>query len=396
MNQRTRWVRAGLISQEQAEALASFERARVRAGFVRAIFGVAILAMGAGFLVLVASRWDRLSDAVKLGGHALLNLAAIALIWRGLRRPAPANDWARDGGLGLFLGLNLSFLLLLAHTLDLEGSPTRLLVVWMLVSSAPLLRWGQSTWLASGWTVGFLVTVGAGAVDVMDHLPEWVAFLHLYALSLFVPTLFLSLGCHPGFARLRPVWAAAWRHAGNWLFLAGASLSTGLWYVDLGSTLRRLVQPAIPLWGLWAFLVVVLIGAMALAVRALRAPGDEADRRIALLSLGVMALPALTLAGELGLLGALLFIAYWSAVGWIGVWAGSNVLMGFAVWLVAGRVLVLTLEYFGGMFATGLGLVLGGVLILGFLRVAAFLQSRLRSAALVVALLLLLPVGALA
>jgi acyl-homoserine-lactone acylase len=408
MNQRTRWVRAGLITQAQADAIASFERARVRAGFVRAIFGLAILAIGMGFLVLVASRWDRLSDWTKLGGHALLNLGAIGLVWRALRRPTPeaggepggerngegdrsadwAANWTREGGLGLLLGLNLSFLLLVAHTLDLKGPIAQLLIVWMLISTPALLRWGQSLWLASAWTVGLLVTAVTFAVDLVDRLPEWAAFLNLYATALLVPTLLLLLGSTQRVARMRPVWATVWRLAGVLLLLAGASLSTGLWYTDMGATLRRLAGSAIPVWGLWAFLGAVLAMAVLLVLQVGRearreegrVQGQEADRPIALLSLGVMALPALTFAGDWGLLGAFVFMGYWSALGWIGVRSGSHLLMGLAVWLVAGRVLVLTLEYFGGMFATGLGLVLGGVLILGFLRLVTFLQARLRSA----------------
>lgn len=390
MNPRTRWVKAGLISEEQAAAIANFERARVRAGFVWAVFGLGILAMGAGFFLLAVSRWDRLSDLTKIGGHALLNLGALGLVWQGVRRGADSSaaDWFREGGLGLFLGLNLSFLVLVAITWGIQGESALLLAVWMLVSSPAVLRWGQSIWLAMVWTLGLMVTLAAGLFHLVDRLPEWMGFLALYTSGLLVPIFFLGLGSQVWTSRraaIGPdVWANVWRHAGVGLFLLGASLSTGLWYVDLGSTIRNMTEGAVAPLGFWFLLVAFFLVALAGALLVSRTAslGQDIERRtdlhIALVSLGVMALPALVFAGEAGLIGALLFLAYWGMVGWLGVSRGSHLLMGLAVWLMAGRTFVLTLEYVGGMFATGLGLVLGGALLLGFLRLAVFLQGRLQ------------------
>jgi hypothetical protein len=379
MTKHNRWVEAGLISAEQGEAIARFERARVRAAFVRALFGLAILVIGTGVLVLVMARWDSLSDLAKLGGHALLNLGAIGIVWRGLQGD---RVWLREGGLGLTLGLNLSFLVLLASVLGREGAPAVLLGVWMLLSSPAVLGWGRSPWLAAAWTLSCLVTVAALLFEWADALPDPAAFLLFFSASLLVPLVLLGVGTATAIQKWRPIWSMTWRRASWWLFLVGASSATAVWYVGLGDSLREMTSAGMATAQLWMSTVAVTALAMGLAF-ALTRPSDRrpharADRAISLLSLGVMAVPALLFAGDVGLVGALLFIAFWGAIGWIGVGEGSDLLTGLAVWLIAARVLVLTLEYLGGMFATGLGLVVGGVLILALLRITAALQARLR------------------
>jgi hypothetical protein len=61
---------------------------------------------------------------------------------------------------------------------------------------------------------------------------------------------------------------------------------------------------------------------------------------------------------------ALLFIAYWAALGWLAARNGWRALFGLAFTVIGLRLLVLYFEAIGGLTATGLGLIGGGVLCL--------------------------------
>ena len=61
---------------------------------------------------------------------------------------------------------------------------------------------------------------------------------------------------------------------------------------------------------------------------------------------------------------ALLFIAYWAALGGMAACAGWRGVFGFAFTMIGLRLLVLYYEAIGGLTATGLGLLGGGVLCL--------------------------------
>ena len=73
----------------------------------------------------------------------------------------------------------------------------------------------------------------------------------------------------------------------------------------------------------------------------------------------------------------LLFIVYWSAIGWLAARGGQRVLFGLAFTVIGLRLLILYFEAIGGLTATGLGLIGGGVLCLALAWVGWRLTRRL-------------------
>src|SRR5260221_425958 len=112
-----------------------------------------------------------------------------------------------------------------------------------------------------------------------------------------------------------------------------------------------------------------------LALLALSRLGGAVERRAALMLLGVSfaawaAALALALSwsgvqkvGFQAMLG-LLFIVYWSAIGWLAARGGQRVLFGLAFSVIGLRLLILYFQAIGGLSATGLGLIGGGALCL--------------------------------
>ena len=77
----------------------------------------------------------------------------------------------------------------------------------------------------------------------------------------------------------------------------------------------------------------------------------------------------------------LLFIVYWAAIGWLAARAGQRVLFGMAFTVIALRLVILYLEAIGGLTATGLGLIGGGVLCLLLTWLGWRLTRRMRRGA---------------
>src|SRR5262249_31153647 len=87
----------------------------------------------------------------------------------------------------------------------------------------------------------------------------------------------------------------------------------------------------------------------------------------------IEAVPAATLEALFGLL----FIAYWSAFGWLAARHGHRVVFGLAFAVIGLRLLILYFEAIGGLTATGLGLIGGGVLCLALTWLGWRLTQRL-------------------
>ena len=74
---------------------------------------------------------------------------------------------------------------------------------------------------------------------------------------------------------------------------------------------------------------------------------------------------------------AVLFIAYWGGIGAMAARAGARALFGLAFGMIGLRLLILYFEAIGGLTATGLGLIGGGVLCLGLAAIGWRLMRRM-------------------
>ena len=105
-----------------------------------------------------------------------------------------------------------------------------------------------------------------------------------------------------------------------------------------------------------------------LLARRVQGPVERAPLLVLLIgslviwSLGLIAAPMEGKSGDL--VRALLFIVYWIGIGAAAARASRRGLFGLAFTMVGLRLLILYFEAIGGLTATGLGLIGGGVLCL--------------------------------
>lgn len=359
-----RWQRAGLIDGALAERIGAWEAAHRRPVVLWAVAGMGALAVSLGMMAIVSANWENIPVAVKLGTVLGLNgLCAVAVFefWR--------HDWAwrREIAALLLFGLVLSGIALIGQVYQLQSAPWRALTLWLVLATpflafTTLSRLAGTIWAVAAVTTWFMADaplhdlfVQLGALNPRRHV--WDTSYMLPLQSYVVACLMIVL------AVLRGLWPAARGQADLLLRLA----LTGL-IAACSLTLAFAWRPrdgAAPLGPIVVAIVATLPAVAALWFR--RSPGE---RRV-LLVLLVGSLVAWALAVLLADTGrggdvvrALLFIAYWTAIGVMAGQAGWRGTFLFAFTMIALRILVLYFEAIGGLTATGLGLIGGGILCL--------------------------------
>ena len=363
-----RWNEAGVIDDAALQRIVAWENANRRPVWLWAVAGMGALAIGLGLLAVVGANWETIPFWLKLGvaiGLNALCAAAVFVFWqRGLAGP-------REIAALLLFALVLSGIALIGQIYQLQSAPWRALVFWLalctpflaLVSTTRLVGalWfaaAVTTWfVASDLVVDLFVSLGILRSGERSWWSSSVVFLKL--LTWLPACLFIAVGC------ARRLWLPA-RAQGDLLLqlaFAGMIAATSL-SVAFAASEGHIAGT----------LALTAVGAAAtlLAGVALWLTTDGAMRRatLALLGLSFAAWIAGLLPSSGGTLAhdvlrSLLFILYWAAIGWMAARAGWRGLFGVAFTVIGFRLLILYFEAIGGLSATGLSLIGGGVLCLG-------------------------------
>lgn len=350
------WRAAGIVDDATAARIRAFEVGRpgLRLSAVLAILGAFAIALG--LAALVAANWQELPVWLKLGGHGVLNagLGLAAWIWLERDRHGGGTRLRTEAALLLLSVSTLAFVAHVGQSFQLQGGLTGLLGAWLLLTLPFTLAAVRSAFHMALWSLGLLVFGVSLTADQADRLAA--ADRLATALVLAVAALHAARGL---------------RLPGRWAGLPGPlALGVGLVLVCAGTVFWRLSPDGLVLTPADA-LTGAVVGALALPL-AHRA-GRRGDGPGTPPLLPVM----LALAPAWGLLPHLLPHGPWPAAEALafcltGLAVAKLALDGRQLWLfnlavaaVALRLFLVFLEAAGGLTATGLGLIAGGVLLLG-------------------------------
>lgn len=363
-----RWKEAGVIDEGAFQRIVAWENANRRPVWLWAVAGMGALAIGLGLLAVVGANWETIPFWLKLCidiGLNALCAATVFVFWqRGLA-------WPREIAALLLFALVLSGIALIGQIYQLQSAPWRAVVFWLAICTPFLALVSTTRLVGTLWFVS-AVTTWFVASDLLADLLFYIGVLHgnerswwssslvfLKLLTWLPACLFIAVGC------ARRLWLPA-RAQGDFLLqlaFAGMIVATSLSIAFY--TWERHAADKIAL--------AALAGAATLgAGAALWFATDGAMRRAALTLLGasfVAWIAGLLPAGgntlSQDVLRSLLFILYWAAIGWMAARAGWRGLFGIAFTVIGLRLLILYFEAIGGLSATGLSLIGGGVLCLG-------------------------------
>ncbi len=354
------WRQAGLIDAQTAERIAAFEAANGRPRLALALGVLGAFTIGVGIVAIIAANWDAIPVGLRLGLHVLINLGLGGAVWHWSGRREPGLSTRVEGGVLL---LSLSTLALIAHvgqSFQLQGSAAGLLGGWLLLASPftfVLARSGMNRWV---WTLGLFSWAGALAVDHWEWLQD-----HRLLTTMLVLVVLALHGSRAACPPLPPVWA---RHAGQ-VALGAAVLVLSIMLLILAPLLDEAGTAAEQTDALLGavFGVVTLTGSQALIPADRR--GVRAGWGVALILAPPLAILPVLVDGVPGaIITGAAFCLYWIGLARLALLTQRTGLFRLAVALVAARVFVAYLDAAGGLMATGLGLVLAGLVLitLGF------------------------------
>jgi len=367
-----RWQRAGLIDEDAVRRIVAWEAAHRRPvwlwavaglGWLWAVAGLGALAIGLGVLAVVGANWESIPAWLKLSvdlGVTALLAWAVFFFWR--------RDlvWPCEISALLLFGLVLSGVALIGQVYQLQSAAWHALVLWLVLCTPFLALVTRTRLIGIIWAMA-VVTTWFAADDALADLFMQISILPPDSGSMWstdtLPKLMTYLpACGLiAIASIRRLWAPT-RGQGKLLLqlsFAGLTVATSLSSV--------LEQDIVAYRGaLAAGLVATVVAGIALL-----AGGTFAQRRGSLTFLGVSFVAWAVGLFPLGdgkltpdVARALLFIAYWSTLCWLAAQNGWRGLFAIAFTMVGLRLLIFYFEAIGGLTATGLGLIGGGVLCL--------------------------------
>lgn len=334
------------------------------------------LAIGLGFVAVIAANWEEIPAGAKLAAALLLTCLCAGFVLVAWQRN---RQWPRELGALLLFGLVIGSIALIGQVYQLQSAPWRALVTWLALSTPFLALVTVSRLVGTVWFAAVVLT-WFSAYESLERLVGSLGASSARGeplpLLLYLPACLLIV-----VAVLRRRWPPAEDQGELILKLALAALigAASTTVVAVGS---RLVNPPAPV-EIWLGTVATLLAAAALWL------GSSAMQRrpvIALLGVSFVVWAAALLLARawsseqkvvFEAVFGLLFIVYWAAIGWLAAHAGQRVLFGLAFTVIGLRLLILYLEAIGGLTATGLGLIGGGVLCLALTWLGWRLTARL-------------------
>jgi uncharacterized membrane protein len=375
-----RWRDAGLIDDSAVARISAWEARHRRPIWLWALSGMGALAIGLGVVAMVAANWQEIPAAAKLAGDLLVTGLCAVFVFVAWQRD---RAWPREIGALLLFGLVIGGIALIGQVYQLQSDPWQALVTWLALCT-PFLALIAFTRLVGALWLAAAVLTWFSAYEPFEKLITPLAsgsatgrFFHLL---LYLPACLMIV-----VAVVRRRWPPAEDQGELLLKLALAGLagavSTTVAVID--SRLAGAVAP-VEIW----------LGAVATlpAAAALWLGSGALQRRPAIALLGasfVVWAAALLLArawnaeaqATFEAIFGLLFIVYWVAIGWLAARGGQRLLFGLAFTVIGLRLLILYFEAIGGLTATGLGLIGGGVLCLALTWVGWRLTRRLADGA---------------
>lgn len=355
------WHEAGLIDTDTRDRLIAYEASHARPLALWAVFGIGALAIGLGLVSVIAANWEAIPGQLRLSVHLALIIAALAALFLREEKLAAASPWAVEALLFVTAALGLTFFGHLGQVYQTSSPLWKPLATWLVLFAPLLLLMGRG-WLAALAVVGgsiWCVWSYAGAAASFGTAPDrsmapllWIAFVTA------LPVLFAPMAAglrgrsvRPDFWRRMEQLALA--YAVGAASLASALAGTG-GFSDGGMTQE---PDGMALRGA----VAMLAGLGVILVR----PGVSGRMAGAIIAGAGLVTPLAYSAEDLAVPAAALFMALWIGIAAAALTAGWRGVFQLAVAVIALRLIILSFELAGDLLASGFGLILSGLMILG-------------------------------
>lgn len=363
------WLDAGLIDATTHQKISDYETEHARPFGLWAIIGLGALAIGLGVISVVAANWDDIPAYARLAIHSLLIVGLAVWIYLQPPRPGAFGLYLKDVALFVWAVLGLTFFGHLGQVYQTSSPLWQPLLAWLLLFGPILLLIGR------GWLISLMVM--AGLVGTGLEYLNWYS-RQMENPSAFVIALVTSI---PVFAMVAAIFLRKYDENRESFWKQFAQISLLLF--TAGVTFKLIVEGVGPssffssgdndsnvaaahaaIWGIGAGLLIWM-------------SNMRRDQGIAgILIIGGLASLISSLSQSSGsLLAGMIFISFWGAIGAISIYAGWRKVFQTAVAIVALRLIMLSFELATDLLASGVGLIMAGVITIG-VAVAAYRFSK--------------------
>lgn len=364
------WHAAGVIDAATRDRLLAYEADHARPLALWAVWGIGALAIGLGFVSVVAANWEDIPGLVRLAVHLVLIAGLLALVFLREERLAAKSPWAVEALVFITAALGLTFFGHLGQVYQTSSPLWQPLLAWFALFAPILLLTGRS-WPTALAVVGGAVWTAweyAGAntrfgVALDTGWSVWLAFVTA------LPVAFAPLAA---WMRVRSARADFWRRLEQ-LALAyavgGASFATAI-ASSGGFHQNELSREAASV--LTSGVVALLAGVGVVIARPVTS-GRMAGAIIA----GAGVIVPLAYASDGAIVPAtFLFFALWAGIAAAALNAHWRGVFQLAVGVIALRLIILSFELAADLLTSGFGLILAGLMILGVAWVAVRVSKR--------------------
>jgi len=353
------WHDAGLIDAATRERLLAYEAEHARPLLLWAVFGIGALAIGLGLVSVIAANWEAIPGQLRLAVHLALIAAALAALLVREERLAAVLPWAVEALVFVTAALGLTFFGHVGQVYQTAAPLWQPLAVWLALFAPLLLLAGRGWPAALALIAGAVWCVWEYAGTAQSALRDpgfgrlvWLAFIVALPV-LFAPLAAALRSRSPRDGFWRPLEQLALAYA-----VAGASLAAS--FAGLGA----FGEPGVTRE--WASMAAAgAVGLVAGSGVAILRPGLSGRAAGAIIAAAGLTLPLAYLANDADLAAALLFMALWAGIAAGALAARWRGVFQLAVGTIALRLIVLSFELAGDLLASGFGLILAGLLILG-------------------------------
>ena len=363
------WHEAGLIDAETRDRLIAYEAAHSRPLLLWAVWGIGALAIGLGFVSVVAANWEDIPGLVRLAVHLALIAGLLALLFFREVQLAAKSPWAVEALAFITAALGLTFFGHLGQVYQ-SGAPLWQPLATWLVLFAPLLLLTGRSWPTALAVLGGAVWTaweyaGADGQYGVERSTLWSVWLALVTAS---PVLFAPVAA---WARSRSARPDFWRRLEQLALayaVAGASFACAIASVG-GFHQERVAQDAA---SVTTAAVLIAAGIATILAR----PGVSGRMAGAIIAGAGLLIPLAQLVDRATVPAALLFFALWGGIAAAALAASWRGVFQMAVGVIALRLVILSFELAADLLTSGFGLIVAGLMILGVAWVAVRVSKR--------------------
>lgn len=366
------WHDAGVIDAATRDRLLAYEADHARPLLLWAVWGIGALAIGLGFVSVVAANWEDIPGLVRLAVHLTLIAGLLGLLLVREVQLAETSPWAVEALAFVTAALGLTFFGHLGQVYQTSSPLWQPLAVWLALFAPLLLLTGRS-WPSALAVVGVAVWTAWEYSQAMTGLwgqrDPGLGWRIWIGTAVALPVAFALLG---GWLRARSVRPAFWRRIEQLALTYAVVIASLACAVASGGGFGNDGFLTDGIATLASGAVALLTGLALAGVR----PGVSGRMAGAIIAGAGVVMAVVYGVDDLTVPAALLFFALWAGIGGAALAAHWRGVFQLAVGVIALRLIILSFELGADLLTSGFGLILSGLMILGVAWTAVRVSKR--------------------